>query len=63
MILKSKNDRNEIEEYPIIKKYKYLDITTDNNIKINDHIGIIDKKLGEYFKRNYILNKRYFIVK
>ena len=32
-------------------------------MKINNHIGIIDKKLNEYFTRNYVLNKRYFSVK
>jgi len=28
-----------------------------------NHIGNIDKKLDEYFKKNFILNKRYFSVK
>ena len=32
-------------------------------MKINSHIGIIDKKLSENFTRNYVLNKRYFSVK
>ena len=32
-------------------------------MKINSHVGIIDKKLNEYFKKNFILNKRYFSVK
>ena len=32
-------------------------------MKINSHIGIIDKKLSEYFTRKYVLNKRYFIFK
>ena len=32
-------------------------------MKINYHVGIIDKKLNEYFTRNYILNKRYFSFK
>ena len=63
MILKSTGDRNEIEGYPIIKQYKYLDITFDNKMKINSHIDIINKKLSEYFTRNYVLNKRYFSVK
>ena len=64
MILKNDaNDGNEIEDFPIIKEYKYLGITIDNKMRINSHIGMIDKKLNEYFKRNYILNKRYFSVK
>ena len=32
-------------------------------MKINKHICNIDKKIGEYFTRNYVLNKRYFSVK
>jgi len=64
MILKNDaNDGNEIEDFPIIKKYKYLGIIIDNKIRINSHIGMIYKKLNEYFKRNYVLNKRYFSVK
>ena len=63
MILKSTDDRSEIEGYPIIKQYKNLGITIDNKMKINSHIGIIDKKLSEYFTSNYVLNKRYFNVK
>ena len=27
------------------------------------HIDCIDKKLDEYFEKNYLLNKRYFSVK
>ena len=32
-------------------------------MNIQKHIGNIDKKLDEYFQRNYILNKKYFSVK
>ena len=32
-------------------------------MKINKHVDNIDKKIGEYFTRNYVLNKRYFSVK
>ena len=35
----------------------------DNKLRITKHIGNIDKKLKEYFSRNFILNKRYFSVK
>ena len=64
MILKNDaNDGNEIEDFPIIKEYKYLGITIDNKMRINSHIGMVDIKLNEYFKRNYVLNKRYFNVK
>ena len=49
MILKGINDRSEIEGYSIIKQYKYLGITIDNKMKINSHVGIIDKKLSLLF--------------
>ena len=32
-------------------------------MKINKQVDNIDKKIGEYFTRNYVLNKRYFSVK
>ena len=32
-------------------------------MKINKHVCNIDKKIGEYFTRNYVLNKTYFNVK
>ena len=32
-------------------------------MKINKQVCNIDKKIREYFTRNYILNKRYFCVK
>ena len=32
-------------------------------MKINYHVGIIDKILSEYFTKNYVLNKRYFSAK
>ena len=32
-------------------------------MKINKHVCNFDKKIGEYFTRNYVLNKRYFSVK
>ena len=63
MILKDTDDRNEIEGYPVINQYKYLDITIDNKMENNYHVVIIDKKLSEYFTRNYLLNKIYFSVK
>jgi hypothetical protein len=65
MILKHNDNTNEnnIEEYPIIKEYKYLGILIDDKMNIQKHIGSIDKKLDEYFQRNYILNKKYFSVK
>jgi len=32
-------------------------------MEINYHVDIIDKKLSEYFTRNYVLNKRYLSVR
>ena len=58
-----KIDENNIEGYPIIKEYKYLGILINDKMNIQNHIGSIDKKLKEYFERNYVLNKRYFSVK
>ena len=64
MILNNqKIEENNIEEYPIIKEYKYLDILINDKMNIQNHIGSIDKKLDEYFEKNYVLNKRYFSVK
>ena len=60
MLIKGIEEDESIQEYPVIKDYKYLDILIDNKIKITKHIGNIDKKLNEYFSRNFILNKRYF---
>ena len=63
MILKGNEDRLEIEGHPVIKEYKYLGIIINDKMKINKHVCNIDKKIGEYFTRNYVLNKRYFSVK
>ena len=65
MLLKHNDNTNEnnIEEYPIITEYKYLGILINDKMNIKKHIGNIDKKLDEYFQRNYILNKKYFSVK
>ena len=60
--IKEDNDNN-IEGYPIITKYKYLGILINDKMNIQSHIGNIDKKLDEYFTKNYVLNKRYFSVK
>ena len=46
VIIKGNEYRLEIEEYPVIKKYKYLGITIDNKMKINKYVCNIDKKLG-----------------
>jgi len=65
MILNNYKDIEEdnIEGYPIINEYKYLGILINDKMNIQNHIGSIDKKLKEYFERNYVLNKRYFSVK
>ena len=63
MLIKGTENDEYIRDYPVIKEYKYLGILINNKLGINKHIGNIDKKLNEYFSRNYILNKRYFSVK
>ena len=63
MLIKGTENDEYIRDYPVIKKYKYLGMLINNKLGINKHIGNIDKKLNEYFRRNYILNKRYFSVK
>ena len=63
MILKCNEDRIKIEGYHVIKEYNYLGITINEETKINKHVCNTDKKIEEYFTRNYVLNKRYFSVK
>ena len=63
MLIKGIENDEYIRDYPVIKEYKYLGILINNKLKIVKHIGNIDKKLNEYFSRNFILNKRYFSVK
>ena len=62
MLIKWIEEEIEIEGYPVIIEYKYLGIMIDNKLRITKHKGNIDKKLKEYFSRNFILNKRYFSV-
>ena len=62
LIIGNENDEC-INDCPVIKEYKYLWILIDNKLNIRKHIGNIDKKLNEYFRRNNILNKWYFSVK
>ena len=59
MLIKGTKNDEYIMDYPVIREYKYLEILINNKLGINKHIGNIDKKLNEYFSRNYI-NKRYF---
>jgi len=63
MLIKGIENDEYIRDYPVIREYKYLGILINNKLGINKHIGNIDKKLNEYFRRNYIINKRYFSVK
>ena len=62
MIIKGIEKDTEIEDYPIIKVYKYLGVIIDNKLRIRKHIGNIDNTLNEYFKKKFILDKRYFSV-
>ena len=63
MLIKGIENDEYIRDYPVIKEYKYLEILINNKLGINKHMGNINKKLNEYFRRNYIINKRYFRVK
>ena len=52
MILKNKIENNDnIDDYPIINKYKYLDIMINDKMNIQSHIGNIDKKLKNILKK------------
>ena len=64
MILKHNDNTNEnnIEEYPIINEYKYLGILINDKVNMQKHIGSIDKKLDEYFQKNYIINKNTLVL-
>ncbi len=62
-ILKVNENRKEIEGYTNKKEFKYLGITINVKMKINKNIYNINYKIGEYFTRNYVLNKRYFSAK
>ena len=54
---------DNVEGYPILNEYKYLGILIDKKLNIQNHIGLINKKLSEYFRKNYFLNQRYFSFK
>ena len=62
-LIKGNENEEYINDYPVIKEYKYLGIIIDNKLNIRIHICNIDKKLNEYFRRNNLLNKRYFYIK
>ena len=55
MLIKGNENDKYINDHPVIKEYKYLGIVIDNKLNIRKHIGNIDKKLNEYFRRNNIL--------
>ena len=62
-VVKGEEQNDNIEGYPILNEYKYLGILIDKKLNIQNHIGFINKKLSEYFRKNYFLNQRYFSVK
>ena len=55
MLIKGIEEESEIEGYPVISEYKYLGINIDNKLKITKYILNIDKKLKEYFSRNFYI--------
>ena len=63
MLIKGIEEDIGIEGYPVITEYIYLGIMIANKLRITKNIDNIDKKLKEYFRINFILNKRYFSVK
>ena len=62
-VIRGEEQKDNVEGYPIINEYKYLGILINKKLNIQNHIGSINKKLSEYFHKNYFLNQRYFSVK
>ena len=62
-LIRVEEQNDNVEGYPILNEYKYLGILLDKKLNIQNHIGLINKKLIEYFRKNYFLNQRYFSVK
>jgi hypothetical protein len=53
-------NRSTIGGYPVVESYKYLGIDIDSKMKPNNHLRKLNTKLNEYFKRNFMLHKKYF---
>ena len=62
-VIRGEEENDNVEGYPILNEYKYLGILMNKKLNIQNHIGSINKKLSEYFRKNYFLNQRYFSVK
>ena len=56
MILKNDTkEKDNIDGYPIIREYKYLGILINFKMNIQNHIGMIAKKLNEYFIKKFYI--------
>ena len=63
LVIQGKEDRKEINGYPIVKRYKYLGVLIDSQLNCKDHIQSVRKRLESYFSRNFMINSRFFSVK
>ena len=52
-VIKGEEQNDNVEVYPILNEYKYLGILMNKKLNIQNHIGFINKKLFEYFLKNY----------
>jgi len=60
MILNSdKKDSDEIYGFPVVDNYKYLGVVIDSTICAKSHIAERRKKLDSYFRKNFMLHKKY----
>ena len=55
-VIRGEEHKDNVEGYPILNEYKYLGILINKKLNIQNHIGSINKKLKEYFHKNYFLN-------
>ena len=62
-VVKEEEQNDNVKGYPILNEYKYLGMLMNKKLNIQNHIGFINKKLTQYFRKNYFLNQRYFSVK
>jgi hypothetical protein len=53
----------DISGYPRVREYKYLGVLMDEKLNCLLHIRAVNKKLSEYLRKNFMLNKHYFSVK
>ena len=54
-VIRGEEENDNVEGYPILNEYKYLGILMNKKLSIQNHIGSINKKLSEYFRKNYLI--------